>query len=523
MKIKIVVMTLSFFFLLPGLMGLVFADEADDLARQASKALRAAERNMMSGKKDEAVEGLLGAAKLVEKLRAASPGHKQLGSLDGKVKKLKKDLERRTGRTIDLESGEVKEKEGATPKKKEEKKPTQEKLPGGVTHRLKNVDRPLKRAEELISGKNTRGSDDYRIKQAGACIEQARSLVEDAVSGYGEYKDHPQVKAAETSIAAMEEKLAAFSRAVEAEAAAAEKASEAKEALCAEWMKEIGPYVIGLGREGHDPDKYLTPGATADADDLNKRRRIFEEAKTVFQAYQKVEFPSGKTWELEQAEETLARVLEDFPRAYEESVGYLLNGALGEIDRTSAFLKSEKQQQWREDDKVKPYVLAEDRLESLRAPVDRAAEALPGDHPALVSAREKLADILKRNRERRRVRTERTFMIPDRFNGREAGDVRSKAEVLVKGEAPDAKVLRATVISEDWKEESVIEATDTTGTAIRHRVTRSLSAQVAARVGDEVFLYTVHVAKNRRTDGSWGSLYGNVMFIDPMLERNVNK
>ena len=51
-KIKII---LSFAFLFLGLMSTAVADEADDLAKQADKTVRAAERNMMSGKKDHLV------------------------------------------------------------------------------------------------------------------------------------------------------------------------------------------------------------------------------------------------------------------------------------------------------------------------------------------------------------------------------------------------------------------------------------------------------------------------------------
>jgi hypothetical protein len=165
--------------------------------------------------------------------------------------------------------------------------------------------------------------------------------------------------------------------------------------------------------------------------------------------------------------------------------------------------------------------VAADRIEGLRERIEKAAGAVPEDHPAFVSAKRKLAALVEKNRERIRVRMERTFMIPDRFKGAELKDIASKAAGLVSDGLPGAELLRTTVISEDWKEESVVESTDTTHTALRHRVTRSVSAQVAAKVGAAVFLYTVHVAKDRRTDGTFGPLYGNIMFTDPMLEKNV--
>ena len=77
--------------------------------------------------------------------------------------------------------------------------------------------------------------------------------------------------------------------------------------------------------------------------------------------------------------------------------------------------------------------------------------------------------------------------------------------------------------SADWAAESVIEWTDTTQSALRHRVTRAVSAQVAGKSGDATTLYTLHIAKDRRTDGSWGPLHGHIMFKDPILEENVQK
>ena len=59
--------------------------------------------------------------------------------------------------------------------------------------------------------------------------------------------------------------------------------------------------------------------------------------------------------------------------------------------------------------------------------------------------------------------------------------------------------------------------------SIRRRVTRSVSAQVAAKQGGVVQLYTVHVAKDKKSDGSWGALHGHIMFTDPMLEQHVGK
>jgi hypothetical protein len=116
-------------------------------------------------------------------------------------------------------------------------------------------------------------------------------------------------------------------------------------------------------------------------------------------------------------------------------------------------------------------------------------------------------------------------MVADKFTGVEASDIKDKANSLVKEKHSSAKVLRTTVISDEWKEETVQEWTDTTKTALRWRTTRAVTAQVAAKIDEEVRLFTIYIAKNKQSDGTWGHLFGNLHSDkgDLMLEKNVNK
>ncbi|HPX12307.1 MAG TPA: hypothetical protein PKW20_08470, partial [Syntrophales bacterium] len=116
-----------------------------------------------------------------------------------------------------------------------------------------------------------------------------------------------------------------------------------------------------------------------------------------------------------------------------------------------------------------------------------------------------------------------TRMLPDRFSGKDAGEIRDKAAAVLQEKKPGIRILRVTLIHPDWTEESVTEWTDTTHSALRHRTTRFLSVQAAGKLGSETKIYTIYVAKDRRTDGSWSALYGHVMYEDPILEENVNK
>ena len=93
-------------------------------------------------------------------------------------------------------------------------------------------------------------------------------------------------------------------------------------------------------------------------------------------------------------------------------------------------------------------------------------------------------------------------------------------EELAK-EKPEAEILRVMLIKADWRVESITEFSDTSRTKLRHRTTHWLPAQVAAKIGDDVLLYTVHIAKNEQRDG-FGPLYGNTEpYPHRMLERNL--
>jgi hypothetical protein len=68
----------------------------------------------------------------------------------------------------------------------------------------------------------------------------------------------------------------------------------------------------------------------------------------------------------------------------------------------------------------------------------------------------------------------------------------------------------------------VIESTDTTQTALQHRLTDGIYAQVAAKEGSDVTLYTIYLHKDK-IGGKQGELAGHVMYTDKMLEKNVAK
>ncbi len=170
-----------------------------------------------------------------------------------------------------------------------------------------------------------------------------------------------------------------------------------------------------------------------------------------------------------------------------------------------------------------PLPMSKDAFEDARRSLDSAAGLLGKDNAQVVALDKEYRSIVEKNGKVIEARVSETRMIPDKFSGGEKDDIKEKAEEILQKKSPGIKLLRTTVISPDWKEESVVEWTDTTRTALQHRVTRYVSAQVSGKSNGDTKLYTIYIGKNRRTDGTWGELHGHVMFTDPILEKNVDK
>ncbi len=293
---------------------------------------------------------------------------------------------------------------------------------------------------------------------------------------------------------------------------------QATEQGSAEWIGKLEPFVTSMG------GKQLIASYTSNVQQMQRQKQIYDEASALFEQYLQAEFPQGKSHQLQTIEDKLADELAKFPDVLKRSIGGQVDNAESKLDQEIAFLNGK--QEWRNDATKLPYALSAQRIDDARALVARAAELLPADAPELARLNGKMAELVQTNDERIKVRVQRTRMIPDRFAGDGSKAIKDKAVALVKGKFSAIQILRSTVISEDWKEESVREWTDTTQTAVRDRTTRSVTAQVAGRKDNgEVRLYTLHVAKDLRSDGSWSKLYGNLHsdLGDLILEENVRK
>jgi hypothetical protein len=207
------------FLMVAALFGLLcnpgFGQDPDTLARQADKQLRTAERSLFSGKIEEAAKLFAEAQQTLEKLRAADPNHRNLRSLESKEKKLTRDLARRMPKDVDPKTTTV-------PKPDD---PKEAKLPGGVTKRLQDFDRAMKRLDDYMA-QDSPASPDSRVKSARGYLDKAKDILGEIEKRYGDEipADSPEMDTAKQRLADAETSVAGFGKKLEAAAAA--KAAE---------------------------------------------------------------------------------------------------------------------------------------------------------------------------------------------------------------------------------------------------------------------------------------------------------
>ncbi len=291
-----------------------------------------------------------------------------------------------------------------------------------------------------------------------------------------------------------------------------------QEEACRPWVEKLRPYVA----VGGGSPKYLIDSVTLSESDIQERTALLAEAQALWSEYEKAEFALGKTAELLSLEETMQQRLRDMPETLQRSRALLSADMEKEFDRILAHLNRDTG--WQSDPTKKPNLVMERDVAPLQQAIDRYAGTVGPEDAKLATLKQKLGQIKELDAKNRAVRAERTYMNPDRFSGDGADELRRKVEEIIKDKSTATGALRITLPAEDWREENVLEWTDTTRTELRNRITRYMTAQAAAKGADgRVYLHGVHLASDRRSDGSWGPLYGHIMWSDWMAEANVEK
>ncbi len=372
------------------------------------------------------------------------------------------------------------------------------KLPSAVTKRLADASRLLDRAEE-------------RLESGGESIQslfgQVRQLLDEVEQNYCSQIDmgHPE-------IATVRDRLDALATSFDEKRQAREGADSAAEAAqakdSAEWLGKLSPFA-----DMASPMNLIAEDAP---------RAAFDRARQLIEAYRATEFAAGTSADVDRLAEQVERLVAEYPEKAKRRQDLLIGEAESRLtlEEENWLRWSEK---WAKDDptRLPPSMTPEQRTE-LEATVAWVAEVAPED-PRIEVLRGRLEVLRKEDAAREEKNLASKRMDGDQYPGDDAAALRQFAAEVVAKAFPDAKILRTTLPSKGWAEESVVEWTDTTQTALRHRVTRHLWAEIAVQEGEAAFVHGVYVGQDRASEGGWGPLQGHTTWKNRILLENVEK
>ena len=297
-----------------------------------------------------------------------------------------------------------------------------------------------------------------------------------------------------------------------------EEASAAQEAACRDWVDRLAPYFDS----GMNSERKLIAAATMDTQQIAQQQALYEQARALFAAYRQAEFPEGKSFELQTLEAAMVEKLEEFPKAMAESRA-MLSGDVG--TRLDQVLRSLNQDtDWKQDSTKKPLVIMERVLEPLREAIQKYSGTVEADDARLVELQKKLKAIEDQTVANRAVCAERTFQRADGYSGSDLKDLKQKAREVAAAACANGTIHLITVPSREWAIEDVIEFADTSNTAVRHRITRSVRAEVSLKDGDGmVWLQGVYLGQDRLPDGGWSAVKAHTTWTDPMGVENLGQ
>ncbi len=326
----------------------------------------------------------------LKQLKGTAPDHAKLATLTKRAADLQAKLEKRLGHPVGDSANKEEAKPAAAPKPK-----APSDLPSSVVSRLKRLEDTLNAVVTALE-KN-------QLQTAGGKLAQARKLMDEIQSRYGKKipAGNDQMKAATNRLSAVGSQYAQAKASADAKAAATAEAKAQRDAQSKEWMTKFSPFFDFKSGD------YLLIGAAfnrASEEEQKKCREAFAKANELMAAYQKAEFPFGKTQELAYMEQRLAGTLaiynEGEARARQEeacrpwveklrpyvAVGagnqkYLVSGVtLSEPDiQERAALLAEAQALWPEYEKAEFPLGKTPQLLDLEEKMQERLEEMPGE------------------------------------------------------------------------------------------------------------------------------------------------
>ena len=484
-------------------------------SQDISKQIRNAQSLYFKGKAQEANVALEKAEKMAAEILSGTDEveKKKVKQIEGQITKLRKDIDNKlnkstseatpanTASSSSADQPSTSENDGGS-------------LPLHVTSDLKVVERYIGSAQQSL--------DSGDARNARRSISNAENKLQQTAERKKKYfsPEHPEYIALQKRIEKLDMAVSEIEvGAAEKNASAAQTAANYK-TESDKWLAVLKPYVTGPGQAGYDPERYFVASFTEDQPEMAKRATIFGMVSTDMEAYRESGLGENATDELQLVVRDIDYGLKTFQESTSTMAEWKIKEAERQIDYITSWLNEEAKKTGSEN---LPNTMNKMTFQSARRDLDGAARLLDKNDERVKMLETKYQEALSLDAGLAKIRVEQTRMIPDKFGGPELKILKEKSDEVLRTAKPGVTVLRTTVVSPDWQEENVIEWTDTSRSALRYRVTRSVSTQVAGKLDGGTTLFTIHIAKDRRTDGSWSQLRGHIMFEDPILEKNVTK
>lgn len=294
-------------------------------------------------------------------------------------------------------------------------KPESTKLPVGVIKRLNNIDYRLNGAEQHISS-NTKSAANLLKLSAEIFAE-----IEKLYAGQFD-QSHPDFVVVKNRYDNLLNRVNTKSTAEAKTQGNTPASKKSKFRQSAEWVAKFKSYLSYSGEEGYDPDKSVYVPSISEPEKFAEAQRRYDAFKAFYAEYKQVEFPDGKTKELDELADNFAPArLAIFESDFSDRKASFANGADNQI--TAAMEQLEKDNGWQRDKNIPPPVLDPKRLLKIRDNVERVASIL-GNDPNTKAIRAKYAALVAKEQANRKILEERTQPSPDANKNSGAVDFR---------------------------------------------------------------------------------------------------
>ncbi len=177
-----------------------------------------------------------------------------------------------------------------------------DKLPAGVSKRLRDINRDLDKVQRAIA-KNDAGNGRYYLKAARAHWDEIRKRYpDDAVDNF------EAIKQADQRMADLESQVAALEQESAAKSASKESAQQTAQADCQAWVEKLTPYTEG--------DQALYNYMTSDPDVLKKGKARYDQAARDRARLADLNLPEGACPHLAGTVRLLDRYMANFEALY---------------------------------------------------------------------------------------------------------------------------------------------------------------------------------------------------------------